>query len=79
VSVATAVAIPGTVCNGVGVIPEGDHLQLEIEHPTGHMGVEILLERTDGQINVAQAALIRTARWLFDGNVSVPRRVWTGR
>tara|TARA_R100000306_G_C4382245_1_gene146174 strand:+ start:15038 stop:16144 length:1107 start_codon:yes stop_codon:yes gene_type:complete len=79
VSVATAVAIPGTVCNGVGVVPEGDHLQLEIEHPTGHMGVEILLERINGQINVAQAALIRTARWLFDGNVSVPRRVWTGR
>tara|TARA_R110000850_G_scaffold277143_1_gene423603 strand:+ start:91523 stop:92614 length:1092 start_codon:yes stop_codon:yes gene_type:complete len=79
VSVATAVAMPGTVCEGVGVVPDGDHIKLEIEHPTGHMGVEIALERTADGVSVAQAALIRTARWLFDGHVCVPRGVWAGR
>lgn len=78
VSVATAVAMPGTVCEGVAVVPEGNHLVLEIEHPTGQMGVEILLARTADKVVVEQAALIRTARWLFDGHVCVPRRIWPG-
>lgn len=79
VSVATAVAMPGTICDGVGAVPEGDDLKLEIEHPTGHMGVVITLERTADGVSVAQAALIRTARRLFDGHVCVPRSVWAGR
>jgi 4-oxalomesaconate tautomerase len=52
---------------------------LEIEHPTGQMGVEVTLARKAGRVAVEQAALIRTARWLFDGYVSVLRSVWAGR
>lgn len=29
-----------------------------------------------GTAQVRSAAMIRTARWLFDGNVRVPQRVW---
>jgi len=79
VSVATAVATPGTVCDGVGVVPSGNHPMLGIEHPTGQLSVEVAIARENGQVQVESAALIRTARWLFDGHVSIPARVWDGK
>lgn len=76
VSVATAVAIPGTVCEDVATLPKGDSLTLGIEHPTGELSVQINLDRSGGTVQVSSAALIRTARWLFDGHVHVPQRIW---
>lgn len=78
VSVATAVALPGSVCQGIGQMPAGVRPTLDIEHPTGHISVEIVLEGSGDQLAVASAALIRTARWLFDGHVHIPARVWPG-
>lgn len=78
VSVATAVAIPGTVCEDVATLPKGDSLTLGIEHPTGELSVQINLDRSGETVQVSSAALIRTARWLFDGHVHVPQRIWPG-
>ena len=74
VSVATAAALPGSVCDGLAVLGQGSVLNMGIEHPTGSMGVQIRLGE-DGK-SVETAALIRTARWLADGRVYVPGEVW---
>jgi len=73
VSAATAAALPGSVCEGLAVLGAGDVLNLDIEHPTGAMSVQIRLAQ-DG--SVYSAALIRTARWLADGRVYVPAHLW---
>lgn len=115
VSVATAVALPGSVASTEGQMPDvlpatrqsgpsvsgddrGSPLRpeqqveqsgsdpglfigvavLDIEHPTGHLSVELQLERAGDKVAVVSAALIRTARWLFDGHVHIPARIWSG-
>jgi len=64
VTVATACLLPGSPAGALAVVPDGERLQLDIEHPSGSTGC--VLERgADGQ--VAAAAILRTARKLFDG------------
>jgi 4-oxalomesaconate tautomerase len=79
VSVATALAYPGTVAAEIA----GDDSQLgarsfEIEHPTGFFTVEMTLVDDGGKPRVARSALLRTARVLMAGDVFVPRAVWDG-
>jgi len=78
VSVATAVALPGSVCDGIAQLPSGDQPALAVEHPTGQLSVQLQLERQGGTVSVTSAALIRTARSLFDGHVCIPAAVWAG-
>jgi 4-oxalomesaconate tautomerase len=74
VSVATACVIPGAVGSDMAVVPAGDTKVLPVEHPTGEFTVQ--LEMKNGEIS--RASLLRTARRLFEGNILVPRRVWSG-
>ncbi|VVD65520.1 4-oxalomesaconate tautomerase [Pandoraea cepalis] len=77
VSVATAAALPGTVCHAMAVVPDNDAPLLAIEHPTGEFTVRLALGvDADGAPDVAGAGLLRTARWLFDGEVCIPNRAW---
>lgn len=77
VSVATAAALPGTVCHEMAVVPDGDTPLLAIEHPTGEFTVRLALGAgPDGALEVKGAGLLRTARWLFDGEVCIPAQVW---
>ncbi|MCB2101684.1 MAG: 4-oxalomesaconate tautomerase [Rhodobacterales bacterium] len=69
VSVATACMIPGTPGASVAVIPDGAEKTLDIEHPIGAMGVVV---STDGTGAVTDAAILRTARKLFDGTIFGP-------
>lgn len=66
VSVATACLIPGSVAAGLARIPAGDVKTLPIEHPLGESSI---MARVDGTGNVASAAVLLTARKLFDGTV----------
>ncbi|MDP2505268.1 4-oxalomesaconate tautomerase [Oceanobacter sp. 3_MG-2023] len=66
VSVATAAVLPGSPAAAVACVPEGQQKTLAVEHPIGEMTV--ILNMDDGG-NVASAALLRTARKLFDGDV----------
>ncbi len=66
VSVATACMLPGSPAAEVAAIPEGRRKTLAIEHPEGEMTVVVDLDDAGG---VASAALLRTARKLFDGIV----------
>jgi 4-oxalomesaconate tautomerase len=65
VSVATACLLPEGPASELAVIPEGDEKLLSIEHPTGEMTVIATMK--DGE--VYRAAVLRTARKLFDGVV----------
>ncbi len=64
VSVATACLIDGSVARDLAAVPDGRTKTLDVEHPTGSTGCVIELDDT-GQI--VGAAMLRTARKLFDG------------
>jgi 4-oxalomesaconate tautomerase len=66
VSVATAAVLDGSPAAAIADIPDGTRKTLSVEHPIGEMTV--ILDMDDaGQ--VASAAILRTARKLFDGEV----------
>ena len=65
VSVATAAITPGTVAYPLAEVPDGDEKTLPVEHPTGEMTV-VAYTNGDG---LQSAALLRTARKLFEGTV----------
>ena len=64
VSVATACLIDGSPAHGLAVVPGGRSKSLDVEHPSGATGCVIDLDE-DGA--VVGAAMLRTARKLFDG------------
>ena len=66
VSVATACALPESPAAALATVPNGRHKSLSIEHPTGEMTVVLDL---DDHGAVERAAILRTARKLFDGVV----------
>ncbi|TPE47503.1 4-oxalomesaconate tautomerase [Maribrevibacterium harenarium] len=68
VSVATAAVLPGSPANGLASYTASSRMTLDVEHPTGCMTV--VLDQDDAG-NVGSAALLRTARKLFDGKVFV--------
>ncbi|WJR69109.1 4-oxalomesaconate tautomerase [Neorhizobium sp. CSC1952] len=65
VSVATACLLPEGPASELAVIPAGDEKLLSIEHPTGEMSVIATVR--NGEVD--RAAVLRTARKLFDGVV----------
>ncbi|MBB4302540.1 4-oxalomesaconate tautomerase [Rhodobium orientis] len=69
VSVATACMLPGSPAAEIAEIPEGTRKTLEIEHPIGAMSVVV---EVDGDGAILDAAILRTARKLFDGEVFAP-------
>ena len=64
VSVATACLLKGSVAAEMAVVPQGTSKTLEIEHPIGNAPI-LATMGPDGTIK--NAAVIRTARKLFDG------------
>ncbi|MGV3549500.1 4-oxalomesaconate tautomerase [Rhizobium sp.] len=65
VSVATACLLPAGPAFDMADLPAGDNKLISVEHPTGEMSVVVTVR--DGA--VANAAVLRTARKLFDGRV----------
>jgi 4-oxalomesaconate tautomerase len=65
VSVATACLLPQGPAAELATLPEGGEKAMSIEHPTGEMTVIATVR--DG--SVTDAAVLRTARKLFDGMV----------
>lgn len=66
VSVASAAVLKGSPAEAVAMLPAGNRKTLSVEHPIGEMTVILDMDH-DGQ--VASAAILRTARKLFDGIV----------
>ena len=75
VTVATACVLPGSVCDGVAVMPEGGAPTVSVEHPTGEFSVSLETDPND-PTKVTKAALLRTARLIMRGEVMVPGRLW---
>ncbi|MFC3227967.1 4-oxalomesaconate tautomerase [Marinibaculum pumilum] len=66
VSVATACMLPGSPAAELARVSEGRSKSLDIEHPTGLMSVVVELDESGA---MTDAAILRTARKLFDGRV----------
>lgn len=64
VSVATACALPGTPAASLARLPEGRSKRMPIEHP---IGASTILVELDDAGEVESAAVLLTARKLFDG------------
>jgi 4-oxalomesaconate tautomerase len=68
VTVATCLLLPGGVGAELARLPASGHV-LDIEHPTGHLEVEVELDASHDPPQVVRAGVLRTARKLFDGTV----------
>jgi 4-oxalomesaconate tautomerase len=78
VSVATAAATEGTPAFPLAMIPEGNPKLCHIEHPTGRFTVEVNVDESAAQTTFKSASVLRTARFLFDGEVLIPKSIWDG-
>jgi 4-oxalomesaconate tautomerase len=70
ITVATALRAGGTGAELTSFPPSG-HV-IDVEHPTGHLQVEVDLDTSVSPPLVRSAGVIRTARKLFDGTVFSP-------
>ena len=68
VTVATALRLRGGVGADLAAFPVAGHV-VDVEHPTGHLDVEVELDASTDPPKVISAGVIRTARKLFDGTV----------
>lgn len=71
VSVATACVIPGTVAEGIAVLPE-EGKAYSVEHPSGEFSITLEIDHSGTLPVVRKAGLLRTARLLSKGEVFVP-------
>lgn len=78
VSVATACMLPGSMPFSMAAIPIGSAGRLSVEHPSGEFSVDLEVVAGPDGPEVKRAALLRTARRLFDGHVFIPSTVWAG-
>jgi 4-oxalomesaconate tautomerase len=69
-SVATACLLPDSPVHALAKIPAGATKLMLVEHPTGAAPVSITIDEASGAVR--EAALVSTARKLFEGQVYVP-------
>jgi 4-oxalomesaconate tautomerase len=68
VTVVTGLRLPGGVGADLAAFPAGSHVA-DVEHPSGHLQVEVDVDAAADPPRVVSAGVIRTARKLFDGVV----------
>ena len=69
VSVATACLLPGSTAHAVAQVPCGTEKLVSVEHPSGETSVMMNATVEDGALRISNAAILRTARKLFEGRV----------
>ncbi len=79
VCIASACAIPGTIAAQIAPLQAAPQGIVKIEHPSGLILLDLDADFSNGREELRRAALIRTARRIFDGHVFVPAKVWAGR
>jgi len=79
VCIASACAIPGTVAAQIAPLPPAPQGMIRIEHPSGMIIIDLDVDFTNGKQELRRAALVRTARRIFEGKVNVPSAVWAGK
>ena len=69
VSVATACMLPDSPAGALARVPAGDEKLVSVEHPIGRTSVMMRVSTEGGALEVTRAAVLRTARKLFEGRV----------
>ena len=72
ISTATACLLPGSVTEGIAVMPVNADLGYAVEHPTGEFTVMLEQEYDNDLLQFRKSGVIRTARLLCKGEVMVP-------
>jgi 4-oxalomesaconate tautomerase len=67
VSVVTGMLLPGAVGSELTGGWPTDSSQVDVEHPTGHLLVDVVVDTSGGTPRVLRSGVVRTARKLFDG------------
>lgn len=78
VCLASACAIPGTLAETIAGRSRPPQGIIEIEHPSGKIAIDLDADFMGGEPLLRRAALVRTARRIFEGVVNVPSTVWGG-
>ncbi len=79
VCLASACAIPGTIAEKIAGRTKAPQGIIEIEHPSGKIAIDLDADFAHGKQDLRRAALVRTARRIFEGVVNVPKSVWAGQ
>ncbi|MDR3382066.1 4-oxalomesaconate tautomerase [Cupriavidus basilensis] len=74
VGIAAAYCVPGTVANGLASTPSPEG-RIVVHHPAGSIEVNVELERDGGPLRLRRIGLVRTARRIMKGMLSVPDEV----
>jgi len=72
ISTATACLVPGSVTEGIAIIPVKTDLGYSVEHPTGEFTVMLEQGYDNDRLQFRKSGVIRTARLLSKGEVMVP-------
>lgn len=72
ITLACCVGAEGTVTDGIADKSTIVDDAMVIEHPSGTIGVALIMKDSGNQAEVESAGIIRTARLLFSGDVMVP-------
>ena len=67
VSVVTGMLLPGAVGHELTADWPADSSQVDVEHPTGHLLVDVVVDDAVTPPRVVRSGVVRTARKLFDG------------
>jgi hypothetical protein len=78
VCIASACAIPGTVAAQIASLPPAPQGLVRIEHPSGLIIIDLDADLAGGRQELRRAALVRTARRIFEGHVCIPEAIWPG-
>jgi 4-oxalomesaconate tautomerase len=69
VTVVTGILLPGAVGHELTADWPSDRSQVDVEHPTGHLLVDVIVDAEATPPRAVRSGVIRTARKLFDGIV----------
>jgi 2-methylaconitate cis-trans-isomerase PrpF/tripartite-type tricarboxylate transporter receptor subunit TctC len=75
IGVATAFALPGTVASGART--HAGTRNIVVQHPQGRIDVDVRIEGEGDDARICRAALVRTARKILQGELHLPRYVFS--
>lgn len=75
IGVATAFALPGTVASGTQA--SAGVRSVSVLHPQGRIAIEVAVEGRGAGASIQRAALVRTARKIFQGELWLPDYVFS--
>ena len=79
VCISAACAIPGTLAAEIAPLKPAPQGMVKIEHPSGMILIDLDADFSKGNEELRRAALVRTARRIFEGLVNVPSKIWAGK